>query len=73
MKASAHAIGTVATVAATLPVHVPLILGSAAAMLILLVYLGIALPAVWSAKSDRRKAAATVLHMLLNAATRRER
>jgi hypothetical protein len=70
MKASARAI---AVVAVTLPVHVLLILGGAAAGLVLLVYIGIALPAVWSAKAARRKAAADVLRQVLNASTGRER
>ena len=47
--------------------HVLLILIVGVAALALLVYFGIALPAVWSAKSARRKAAATVLHQILNA------
>jgi hypothetical protein len=41
--------------------------------LVLLVYLGIALPAVWSAKPARRKAAATVLAQVLGACTRANR
>ena len=39
------------------------------AVLVLLVYTGIALPAVWSAKPARRKAAAAVLRQVLNAWT----
>jgi hypothetical protein len=35
------------------------------AVLVLLIYFGIALPAVWSAKSARRKAAADVLRQIL--------
>jgi hypothetical protein len=67
MKASARAIAAVATVAVTLPTHVLLILGGAMAALVLLVYIGIALPAVWSAKPARRNAAAAVLRQVLNA------
>jgi hypothetical protein len=37
--------------------------------LALLVYLGVALAAVWSAKPARRKAAADVLRQILNAFT----
>ena len=37
--------------------------------LVLLVYIGIALPAVWSAKPARRKAAAAVLRQFFNACT----
>ena len=46
-----------------------LILSGGLAALALLVYLGIALPAVWSAKAARRKAAADVLRQVLNAYT----
>jgi hypothetical protein len=67
MKASARAIAAAVTV--TLPVHVLLILSGAAAALILLVFTGIALPAVWSAKPARRKAAADLLRQVLNART----
>jgi len=68
MKVSACAI---AAVAMTLPVHVLLILGGGLAALALLVYLGIALPAVWSAKPARRRAAADVLRQILNACSAR--
>jgi hypothetical protein len=43
------------------------------AALVLLVYTGIALPAVWSAKPARRMAAAAVLRLILNACTGRDR
>jgi hypothetical protein len=66
MKAPARAIATVATAAVTLPADVLLILSSGIAALVLLVYIGIALPAVWSAKPARRKAAADVLRQVLN-------
>ena len=65
MNASARAI--TAALALTLPAHVILILAGGAATLVLLVYIGIALPAIWSAKPARRKAAAAVLRQLLNA------
>jgi hypothetical protein len=65
MKVSAFAIAA----AVTLPAHVLLILSGGAAVVILLVYLGIALPAVWSAKPARRKAATAVLRQILNACT----
>jgi hypothetical protein len=61
MKASARAIAAATAVAVPLPAHVPLILSGGMAALVLLVYIGIALPAVWSAKPTRRKAAADVL------------
>jgi hypothetical protein len=67
MKASA--LGIIAAAAAAFPVHVLLILLGATAGLILLIYLGIALPAVWSAKPARRKAATTVLRLILDACT----
>jgi hypothetical protein len=71
MRASARAIA-VSAVAATLPAHLLLVLSAGLAALALLVYLGIALPAVWSAKPARRKAAANVLRQILNACTRKE-
>jgi hypothetical protein len=55
-----------------LPVHVLLILGDGVAALALLVYIGIALPAGWSAQPARRKAAAAVLPQVLNAYTGEE-
>lgn len=69
MNASARAI--TAALAVTLPAHVLLILGSGIAALVLLIYIGIALPAIWSAKPARRKAAAAVLRQILNACTER--
>ena len=70
MKASARAIAaaTAVAVAVTLPAHVLLILSGGMAALVLLVYIGIALPAVWSAKPTRRKAAADVLSRSLTPA-----
>ena len=65
MKASARAAATVVTV--ILPVHVLLVLGSGIAALLLLIYIGIALPAVWSTTPIRRKAAAAVLGQILGA------
>jgi hypothetical protein len=67
MNASARATAT--TLAVTLPAHVLLILTAGAATLALLVYIGIVLPAVWSAKPARRKAAAAVLQEILNTFT----
>jgi hypothetical protein len=55
--------------ALTLPTHALLTLGGGIAVLALLVYFGIAVPAVWSAKPTRRKAAAAVLDQILNACT----
>jgi hypothetical protein len=66
MNASTCAV--TATVALTLSVHVLLILSDGAAALALLVCIGIALPAGWSAKPARRKAAA-MLRQVLNAYT----
>jgi hypothetical protein len=56
---------SVAALAAVLPVHVLLILAGGIGVLTLLVYAGVALPAVWSAKPARRKAAAEVLRQIL--------
>ncbi len=64
MNTSALAIAALAT---TLPIHVLLILSAGVAGLVLLVYIGIALPAVWSAKPTRRTAAAAVLRQILDA------
>jgi hypothetical protein len=72
MPMNASALG-VATLVATLPAHVLLILGGGIAVLVLLVYVGIALPAVWSAKPARRKAAAAVLAQILDACIRPNR
>lgn len=70
---NACACRTTATAAITLPAHMLLILAAAITMLGLLICIGIALPAVWSAKPARRKAAAAVLHQILTARTRNER
>jgi hypothetical protein len=51
---------------------VPVTAGAAAlALLALLIYAGIALPAVWSRNPERRKAAASVLRQILNTLSRR--
>jgi hypothetical protein len=68
---NATALTTAAALAVTLPAHMLLVFSLGAATLLLLVYLGIALPAVWSAKPARRKAAAAVLCKVLNALTGR--
>lgn len=73
MKGSSRAIAAATAVAVTLPPHVLLVLSSGIAILTLVAYIGIALPAVWSAKPARRKAAADVLRQILEACTRRER
>lgn len=57
-------LGISAATAVVLPVHVLLILSAWAAGPVLLIYIGIALPAVWSAKPARRKAAAAVLRLI---------
>jgi hypothetical protein len=54
-----------AAIAAAFPVHVLLILAGSIGVLALLVYAGVALPAVWSAKPARRKAAAEALRQIL--------
>jgi hypothetical protein len=53
----------------TVLAHVLLIPIGGVAALVLLVYIGIALPAVWSGKPARREAAAAVLRQILNACT----
>jgi len=63
MNASASKVAVLLTV--TLPIHILLILGGGVAALVLLVYAGVALPAVWSSKPVRRKAAAAVLRDIL--------
>jgi hypothetical protein len=68
---NAFALGIVAF-AATVPARMLLVLSGGAA-LVLLVYIGIALPAVWSAKPTRRKAAAAVLAQILDTCTRANR
>ncbi len=55
--------------AAALPAHLLLVLGAGLAALVLIVYLGVVLPAVWSARPARRKAAAAVLRQILDAWT----
>jgi hypothetical protein len=73
MKASSRAIAAVSAISVALPAHVLLILSGGIATLVLLVYIGIALPAVWSARPARRKAAADLLRQVLNACTGRGR
>jgi len=72
MNASSIRATTVA-LAVPLPLHALLILCGGMAALILLVYVGVTLPAVWSAKPARRKAAAAVLRQILSACTGGER
>ena len=69
MFMNAAALATAVAVAASVPIHVLLAVTGGAAGLALLVYIGIALPAVWSAKPARRKAAAAVLGQILDAVT----
>jgi hypothetical protein len=63
-------LGITAAAVAAIPAHVLLILAGGAAGLILLLYLGIALPAVWSARPARRQAAIAVLRLILDACRR---
>jgi hypothetical protein len=60
-----YAVGVAAQLTASLPTRTLLILATGAGMFVLLLYVGIALPAVWSAKPARRKAAAEVLRQIL--------
>jgi len=68
MNASARAI--TALLGENLPSHVLVILSGEVAALVLLVYTGIVMPAIWSAKPARRKAAAAILRQILNAFTK---
>ena len=52
-------------VATVLPTHALIIAAVCASAIVLLVYAGIALPAVWSARPARRRAAAEVLRQIL--------
>jgi hypothetical protein len=54
-----------ALAAVAIPLHVLLALIISAVVLVLLVFFGIALPAVWSAKPARREAAADILRQIL--------
>jgi hypothetical protein len=68
MKASV--LGIAVVTAATCPADMLLIIAVGTAGLVLLIVCsGIALPAVWSAKPARRRAAAAVLRQILNACT----
>lgn len=74
MNASRARATIAVAVAAALPVHLLIIVTVSTGILALLVYAGIALPAVWSARPTRRKAAAEVLRQILTlvAVSRRE-
>jgi hypothetical protein len=63
----------IAAVAVTLSANLLLILSGGIAALVLLIYTGIALPAVWSTKPAHPKAAADVLRLVRNARTGRGR
>jgi hypothetical protein len=63
MKASD--LGTGAVLRAVLDSHLSPVILIGLAVLAFLIYAGIALPAVWSAKPARRKAAADVLRQIL--------
>lgn len=51
---------------ASIDPHLSQVILTGLAGLVLLIYVGIALPAVWSAKPTRRKAAADVLRQILS-------
>ena len=69
MNVSASRVAVV--LSAALPIHgLPVVAGSLG-VLALLVYAGVVLPAVWSAKPARRKAAAAVLRQILDVIRRR--
>jgi hypothetical protein len=55
---------------ATIP-HLMIAVAASAILLALMVFFGVALPAVWSTKPDRRKSAAAVLNQILTTLRRR--
>lgn len=59
-------------VAAVVPIHALIVAAVCVGVIILLVYAGIALPAVWSARPARRRAAAEVLRQILTLGRPRE-
>jgi hypothetical protein len=63
MNASAPRVAGI--LAAALPFHALLVMAGSLGVLALLLYAGVVLPAVWSTKPARRKAAAAVLHQIL--------
>jgi hypothetical protein len=63
MKFSASRV--VAVLAAAFPSYLILVIAGGIGVLALLVYVGVVLPAVWSAKPARRKAAVAVLYQIL--------
>jgi hypothetical protein len=63
---NASDLGTCAALSmAALGSHLSKVILAGLAALVMLIYAGIALPAVWSAKPARRKAAAEVLRQIL--------
>jgi hypothetical protein len=58
-----------ASITVIVPARVLLLLSFEVVALALLVYIGIALPAVWSSRPARRKAAEAVIRQILNALT----
>lgn len=60
----ARAVAALAALAAV--PHLAIVIAAGAALLMLLVYLGIALPAVWSSSPARRRAASAVLGEVLD-------
>jgi hypothetical protein len=65
MNAFRVQVAVAVAVAAIMPIHVLIIAVVGVGVFILLVYTGIALPAVWSARPARRRAAAEVLRQIL--------
>jgi hypothetical protein len=55
----------VGALSAVLSLHALLVIAGSLGVLALLIYAGVVLPAVWSAKLSRRKAAAAVLRQIL--------
>jgi len=69
MNVSASRVAVV--LAAALPIHGLPVVAASLGVLALLIYAGVVLPAVWSAKPARRKAAAAVLRQILDVIRRR--
>jgi hypothetical protein len=65
MKARVFGVAAAVTAAGVLPSHALLVIAGGIGALALLVYAGIALPSVWSAKPARRKAASAILCQIL--------
>jgi hypothetical protein len=71
MLMSVSSSNAVIALTSAFPYHLLLVAVGSASVLALLVYVGVVLPAVWSAKPARRQAAAAVLRQILVTLRRR--